>query len=974
MAGLIGRLSGAGTRDTADELTRDISNLQLRLGSVGVNPTPPAEEPSFASKAFRVLNMPGSAIRSLLLEGVDGESGINWGRVGERMWSRQDEAQGINLLDSLGLAPQRGEDWSPRNFARFGLGLAADLATDPLSFVTGGITRPMQLLRAPVFGAPVATLRAQGVAQPFLRGSVAGLRGTGALGAALGDAGVLEAREAAKASTGLRPAELIDSLANRAPRDLTRGEEAGLAFGGALKDNPLSKGLFEAFSPDLLRDPAYSQMFKSFMRNVGTEQRGAMQELHKVTKDLPVEQQRLVTDLLEDPSLREGFGLRKALPTISKPHPLMSNRALEETLVQELPDNVRQAYDHVRGVLEFYGNERVKRGLLGSMLQNYFPHKLRPEPSLSGGLGSMAGLKQQSAKYREIREPIKAIETARKANPNFPAFEHEFVRPFAKEVLESARSIRTFDLFEEVNNQFGIRAEDIASRFGMTASMGDKLPEVIGGYKLVDFADFLVRGKKSQAFHKLGRVYLPAEISDDIQRLHNAYNSDDGVKAFAKVWDGLTDWWKPLVTRVNIPFHVNNLVGNIWNSFLGGMDNPYRLYDGVNVLLAKEGGFLGGNLTYKTLNELATKHGVIDPGALQGEFGQNLFRLAKDGLAKPENQRNFLRKFWDGANRVGQRVGEGVEGMSRAALFTDNMLKRVAKHGGDMTPELLDKFAREAAQHTNLFLFDYATGLSRFESEVMRRIAPFYSWSKWNIPRQVAELVNQPGKFLLYDKVQDNLASLNPLPQDAPQWLREGLNTGITLPGGGPLVVNPRLPLQDLNRIPGFSNDGGRGLLGMLNPALKLPIELITNRNLYTDRPIERTEGETVPTPSYLRPFTAVSDALGLNSASEAAGLNQDLTPARGDRVDPRLVHVADQLLGVGGRVGRIPDQFLQGEEFGDTDRLRLARMAVPGLYSYNAEKAREQRLFDERARLQGWLKKVKAEVGPVPTVTELRS
>ena len=645
--------------------------------------------------------------------------------------------------------------------------------------------------------------------------------------------------------------------------------------------------------------------------------------------------------LLEVQSQAAGLtdkGITAANPLeVARPGMDRTRRLFETEAVKELPENVRKAYEFAKGTLETYGNERLRRGLLAALMDNYFPHKLNPDlvDDLPGVATNRPSTTQGSANYREVSRNKTLAELS--SDPNALQFEREVVRPLAREILESERAVQSFDFFDEVTRQFGIKADDMARRFGFTP--GGKMPDVVGDYKLVDFQEFFVRAKERESFAKLGQVYLPKNVADDLTRLHAAYNTDEGIGSFLKLWDGATNFWKPLVTSLQPSFHVNNFLGNLWNSYLGGMTNPYRLRDGYDVFLNRLGGVKAGNhkLSFEQLHELGNRNGVIGGGFFEVETGRDPFRLAREGLPKPVSENN-IRKVLQGIQAGGRKVGTFVEGVNRSALFADQMIKKVEQHAGELTADALEKYAQEAADHVNMYLFDYAHGLSRFENEVMRRIAPFYSWSRFNIPRQIVELIDQPGKFLVFKHTKDNLVRLNPYPDDTPPWLRESLPTGATM-DGSPLFFNPRLPLQDISRLaPG---DSGKELLGMLNPFIKLPIELGVNKSFYTGRAIEEYPGQT-------------TQILG------------------GARIPTKAVYAAQSTLGAVGKAGSALQAFTPDADA--TDKLRLIRYVFPGLYSYNVKRQPISNAYSEVQRLRDLMRKFEDESGKeVPTTRQMR-
>jgi len=67
----------------------------------------------------------------------------------------------------------------------------------------------------------------------------------------------------------------------------------------------------------------------------------------------------------------------------------------------------------------------------------------------------------------------------------------------------------------------------------------------------------------------------------------------------------------------------------------------------------------------------------------------------------------------------------------------------------------MEDAARGAAMQVKKFLFDYTDeGLTEFEREGMKRIMPFYSWTRNNLPLQLEQLLKQPGKYAAVEKVR----------------------------------------------------------------------------------------------------------------------------------------------------------------------------------------------------------------------------
>lgn len=157
--------------------------------------------------------------------------------------------------------------------------------------------------------------------------------------------------------------------------------------------------------------------------------------------------------------------------------------------------------------------------------------------------------------------------------------------------------------------------------------------------------------------------------------------------------------------------------------------------------------------------------------------------------------------------------------------------------------------------------FDYSD-LNNFENSVMKRISPFYTWFRKNLPTQMEMIFRNPKAFARFAQAKDAIeASSNP--EDlVPSWMTDRLNIRMpfSIPGGQ-MYLMPDMPIKDLN-ILGNWNDA----LGMINPVLKTPVEMAMDTKLYF--------GQSAPfiglvqMPSYM-------ETTGLASAAETLGFAQ---------------------------------------------------------------------------------------------------
>lgn len=362
-------------------------------------------------------------------------------------------------------------------------------------------------------------------------------------------------------------------------------------------------------------------------------------------------------------------------------------------------------------------------------------------------------------------------------------------------------------------------------QFGRKVKVGTKVGPDEGLYAFKDFQLYPVEdvaGNIHRGFTKNVPTWaLPKEIANDLNTFYKTFANDEGTKAFLGMWDKLQTLWKGSVTSLRPSFHIRNFFGNVFNNWLAGVNDPSRYYKAAEIMAGREGSLQVGGKTLSNAEvmELFKKRGLAGTGQFYGDIRATVREaLNQSRLTGAQKVAYNIRHPVIG----GRAVGNTIEDNSKLAHFIDRLLK------GD-TPE-------RAAQSVKKYLFDY-TDLTPFEKNVMRRIAPFYTFFRKNAPLQFEQFLKQPGKYAAVGHAVANASEVTGQGKEqTPDWLREQM----ALPVGGNKYFTPGLPLGDLNK-------GASDLLGMITPALKLPIEFTTNRSLFNDRPIEEYQGQQVP-------------------------------------------------------------------------------------------------------------------------------
>ncbi len=348
-----------------------------------------------------------------------------------------------------------------------------------------------------------------------------------------------------------------------------------------------------------------------------------------------------------------------------------------------------------------------------------------------------------------------------------------------------------------------------------------------------------------------GKLYaMPEQVAGFLNNFKQQFLSDEAAKEVANIYFKTLNVWKGYATAVNPGFHGRNLLSNIWQNFLAGVKNP-KVYKDALFLQAGKTDIKIGKYTGEQIVDMAKRNGVLGHGWVGSDIEQYLADiLSGKGKFNPASQNFTLLK-------KGRQAGTAIEDNARLAHFIDRLQK-------GYSPEA-------AAASVKKFLFDYQE-LTPFERNAMKGVVPFFVWLRKNIPLQIEQLVKQPGKFAAIPKAKQEIENLSPEINETslPDWLRElyGIRLPIKTKSGQPLFINPNLPFQDLGKI-----TDTKDWLSSLTPALKIPLEVLTNQQFYWGTPIESFPGQTKIAPGFFSYFPkAVRDKLGITMQRQSDG------------------------------------------------------------------------------------------------------
>jgi hypothetical protein len=239
---------------------------------------------------------------------------------------------------------------------------------------------------------------------------------------------------------------------------------------------------------------------------------------------------------------------------------------------------------------------------------------------------------------------------------------------------------------------------------------------------------------------------------------------------------------------------------------------------------------------------------------------------------------------------------------------------------------------------TNKALYDYTGGLTKIERTWVKRIMPFYSFTRFTLPLAADVAMTKPGRlvntarglkgfFAAWNKMQGG-EQLNEAERHAlPGWILEQPSTFSKFGLDGRAVFNAFTnwtPLDAVNFLePGDDKNSGiqrtvkKTVLSMLTPAIKLNLEAVLNQNFFTGRAIKdmyRTK-DRLGTKGTL---WQAADILMPDAAKEAIGWEEGTDIRTGKTniyINPWLAHFATGTVPVLNNFIRLMDADLSTTE-----------------------------------------------------------
>ena len=683
----------------------------------------------------------------------------------------------------------RGRGFLPGGKAGIALGLAADIALDPLTYVSFGAG-------AAVKGGARAAIGREAARQID---DIVKSGGRPTL-AQTAKASATTAAERAAAPRSVKVSLRVPFTRNK---EILLGESEGLSAAVKRLSDKIAKPEVKAsirrgVTPDRGVTPVVNEVFNDLRRAAANEMKRIADSATRLDRDVAK---------LED-TLKLGRG--KGREVIA--------RHLDNPDRYPVPEGLEEVATRGRTILDDFNRAEKDAGIEYGDVEHYVPH-MGANPKDRRKIAEVFAKPTAST----IDEPFFVKPREAKNLDEFEAIGRE--QGFTPE-LNIARLIERRGR-ASVNTRMKKALDDaIYERFGTT------VPDVSPDEAFEEWLG-LTTAKK---YHK--EESLTPEVADGLARVHARITplvkDDDALQRTSDGVRRLTSRWKALAL-LSPGYQIRNLYDDGLRAYWAGARNPHSFTQASKLLTTRgKAGELKGirigdeTWTREELLRRAEANGVIDTGFVRSETESLDEAVRGKGPAGPG--RGPLV-------RGAQVVGDYRENVTRLGTWIE-LLKKGEEPG-------------EAARTVREFLFDYSE-VGKAVEVARSTFIPFITFPSKSIPFTIREFARRPGRAANFEKVitaSNELAgnpdlSLLPTGSQAsfgapvPGWLR----TAVNAPQDQAMLVNPErlFAMGSLNLLNPQRDAARSNAFGLLTPMARIPLEVLTESNLGYGTPFPR--------------------------------------------------------------------------------------------------------------------------------------
>ncbi len=348
---------------------------------------------------------------------------------------------------------------------------------------------------------------------------------------------------------------------------------------------------------------------------------------------------------------------------------------------------------------------------------------------------------------------------------------------------------------------------------------------VKAGYQLIKDKGFF--GKELGYVNKYDGALIRDAISPEFQTIN--------MLAKATGFDAVTSLFKRSVTGLFAPFHVRNYVsGNIQNFEVLGKDvfNPKNIAIGQKIAynMGKGKAIPSGTIN---IGGKATKFKDVMKPFVDRFSGDTFYNADFETALKNGSELSQVAKMFskERLKTTAKTLGLGQEAIPfKVGRAVGQFIEHQQKATAYVTALNQGKTVQEALELATKAGFDYRE-LTRFESQIMRRLVPFYSFTRKNIGLQLSTLKENPQRINQILKFFEN----NPLnlfgiggedltaeeKKNLPDFLKESLGTNLkdTPEGLKQIISSYGTPIEAFTQL--FGGNPILRAISQTNPLIK---------------------------------------------------------------------------------------------------------------------------------------------------------
>jgi len=367
-------------------------------------------------------------------------------------------------------------------------------------------------------------------------------------------------------------------------------------------------------------------------------------------------------------------------------------------------------------------------------------------------------------------------------------FDDNIVSALAKRSVDNSKFGASREMVDNIATRMGKTASELPPNHTWVKVNSKAMKEAIGrGAKnlddIVGYDEMGIPITRSsnkellELYSEAGEeIFFHPAVAKKIETFIGSVINDEATSDLLRNFDDLQNLWKASITSIFPAFHGRNAISNVFQNFLDiGTDSLNPVLHGQSASLIKADRKLNslqviaagtGEAAMKAkddIAELLAKPAFTDKTGHVWSVGQIRQTAKEKGIAfvpnivgsidvkkgsdayintlfgtefKKMSAKQMAKKALPVSQEfvpfeVGRSIGTLVEEQSRLVNFMSNLTKT-----GDPT---------HAAQLTKQFLFDYGS-LTPFEKTFMKRLIPFFSFTRKNLELQVSTLIHSPGK------------------------------------------------------------------------------------------------------------------------------------------------------------------------------------------------------------------------------------